>query len=268
MSLKPEIKPVYECPGCGQTYKIHSRFLAHKCKAYKPAEKKAEQKQEVHFECDYCKTNYATERGLEGHRCETKERLDEVQSPLGQAAFLFYAKWMRATGKTIPPIATFTTSKYYKAFIRFAKFHKALRLPSIEVYMQVMKAKNIGPELWTHDAAYGIYLEHMEYHIDPNDSAKITSDTLEKLSSEYKCEISDVFDKSNKNEIIQLIRERRLSPWILLRSTRFKRFLSTCSETQQEMIEALIDGRYWTKKFNENPKVTKLMTMCARELGV
>lgn len=265
MNSKPETKPVFECETCGQGYKIESRFLAHKCKGIKLARK---EKSDVNFECQYCRVNYATENGLLKHQCKTKERMDQVQTPLGQAAFLFYAKWMRSTGKSIPPISTFTTSRYYESFIRFARFNKAIKLPAVDVYVQVMKSKDIGPELWTNDTAYGIYLEHMEYNANPNVLAKITSETLEKLSEEYNCEISDVFTKGNKNEIIQLIRERRLSPWILLRSTRFKQFLSTCSDTQLDQVENLIDARYWKKRFTENPKVAQLMTLCAQELGV
>lgn len=263
MSLKPVIpKPKYECEKCAKSYKSERGILAHVCK------ENAIKVGSTHFECSHCHLHYATERGLEGHQCRVKARLEEIQSPLGQAAFLMYAKWMRATGRTIPPILTFTASRYYESFIRFAKFNKAVKLPSLDLYIQVMKSKDIGPELWTKDQAYGIYLEHMEHHIDPNISVKITSETLEKLSNEYNCEISDVFAKSDKNEIIQLIRERRLSPWILLRSVKFKAFLSSCSESQLDIVQNLIDGRHWTKKFQDNPKVTKLMTMCAKELGV
>lgn len=259
-------KPQYECEKCGQVYKMESRFAAHKCK--EPKGSKPVSGIDPNFECKYCHTNYATEAGIMQHKCKTKERLDQVQTPLGQAAYLFYARWMKRTGKSIPPIATFTTSRFYESFIRFAKFNKAVQLPDVEIYVQIMVKKDIGPELWCNDKAYGIYLEHLEYQVNPNVSVKITSDTLEKLSSEYQCEIGDVFSRSNKNEIIQLIRERRLSPWILLRSSRFKQFLVSCSSEQLDMVETLIDSGYWIKRFKENPQITKMMGLYVRELGV
>jgi hypothetical protein len=220
------------------------------------------------YECTWCKKNYTREKAFMEHKCPVRARMEQLRSPLGQAAYMFYAKWMHASKRAIPEQATFMTSKFYESFIRFAKFNKALQLPSTELYVQVMMQKDIPPNLWTDDRAYSIYLEHMEYHIDPKLSIIMTSESLAKLCKEYECEISDVFARVNKNDVIQLIRERKLSPWILLRSPRFHEFLGDCSREQLAMIETLIDAPFWKKKFKADPKTTKFVGLCIQELGL
>lgn len=248
---------------CHKSWKTQRGLLWHNCQ---PKVEKV--KSEAHYECEFCRMNYATERGLENHKCDVQSRVEMLQTPLGQASFLFYAKWMRACKRSIPTITTFSTSRYYESFLRFAKFNKAVRLPSVDVYITTMVAKDIGPHLWTNDKAYGIYLEHMEFSLDPNTSVKITSDTLEKLAEEYSCSLSDVFTACNKLEIIQNIRERRLSPWILLKSKAFVRWLGTLSETELDSVQSLIDAGFWKRRFTEHPKVVKLMQMCVAEMGI
>lgn len=220
------------------------------------------------FECVHCHRTYVREGAYIAHKCPIRVRLEEMRSPLGQAAYMFYAKWMHANRRSIPEQATFMTSKYYEPFIRFAKFNKVLQLPSTDLYVQVMMLKNLTPELWTDDRAYSIYLEHMEFHIDPKVSVKITSDELEKLSKEYECEISDVFTQCNPNEIIQKIRERKLSPWILLKSQKFGQFIGTLSSEQLAIVETLIDSSFWKMKFKKDPITAKFMSLCASSLGI
>lgn len=220
------------------------------------------------FECMTCHKHYVKEKAFLEHKCPIKAKTEQLRSPLGQAAYMFYAKWMHASKRSIPEQSTFLNSKFYESFIRFAKFNKALQLPSVDLYIKVMQQKNITPELWTDDRAYGIYLEHMEFHIDPKLSIIMTSETLAKFSKEYECEISDVFERVSKNEIIQSIRERKLSPWILLRSTKFMKFVGSCSPEQLTIIETLIDSSFWKKKFKADPKTTKFVNLCVEELGL
>lgn len=222
----------------------------------------------LHFECVYCHRHYVKESAFLNHECKAKERIEMSKTPLGQASYMFYAKWMHSCKRSIPPMSTFLSSKFYEPFVRFAKFNKSLQLPSVDLYIQVMLQKNITPELWTDDRAYAIYLEHMEYHIDPLLSIRITSDTLSILADEYECDISEVFTKCRRTEIIQLVRERKLSPWILLKSSKFGQFIDSLNSDELGIMENLIDSSFWKKKFKNDPKTTKFVGTCVRELGI
>lgn len=191
-----------------------------------------------------------------------------MKTPLGQAAYLFYAKWMFATKRSVPSRETFMASKYYESMIRFAKFIKAVRIPEPEIYINVMKSKDLQPSIWTMDDAYGFYLEHVEFHMDPKTSIRITSKALESLADEYLCDIADVFQKVEPNEIIQLIRERKLTPWVLLKSSKFKLFLSECTDEQMEIVESLINSTFWKRRFADNPKVVEFVKQCNEILGI
>lgn len=211
---------------------------------------------------------YVQENAFLKHTCRPKQRLDQMKTPLGQAAYLFYAKWMFATKRSVPTRETFMNSKFYESFIRFAKFIKSVRIPEPEIYIQVMKSKDLQPAMWTMDDAYGFYLEHVEFHMDPKTSIRITSSVLSDLADEYECDIPEVFIKVPPSETIQLIRERKLSPWVLLKSTKFKVFLSTLNSEQMEMIEALINSTFWKRRFLDNPNVVLFVKQCNDILGI
>lgn len=220
------------------------------------------------FECEYCKKHYVKESAFLQHTCRTKERLDQIKTPLGQAAYLFYAKWMFMTKRSVPSRETFMTSKYYESFIRFAKFVKAVRIPEPEIYIQVMKSKDLQPTMWTLDDAYGFYLEHVEYHMDPKTSIRITSSIISELAQEYGVDMPHVFEAVEPNEIIQLIRERKLTPWVLLKSAKFREFLRACTDEQLTIIETLINSGFWKRRFQENPKVVEFVKQCNEIMGI
>lgn len=187
---------------------------------------------------------------------------------MGQASYLFYAKWMFSTKRRVPSHETYMNSKYYESFVRFAKFVKSVRISVPEIYIQIMTSKDLQPSMWTMDDAYGFYLEHLEFHIDPKTSIRITSSVLDKLADEYECDISNIFSVVIPNEIIQLIRERKLSPWVLLKSTKFKQFLQTCTEEQISIIESLINTSFWKHRFKNDPKSVEFVIQCNQILGI
>lgn len=220
------------------------------------------------YECEYCHKHYVREGAFLTHSCKPKDRLDQMKTPLGQAAYLFYAKWMFSTKRTVPSRDTFKNSKFYESFIRFAKFVKAVRIPVPEVYIQVMTSKDLPPAMWTMDDAYGFYLEHVEYHMDPKTSIRIASSILSDLAHEYECDIPDVFERVSTNEILQLIRERKLTPWVLLKSTKFKAFLNRLTDEQVAILESLINSSFWKKRFADDPKTVDFVKQCNEVLGI
>lgn len=220
------------------------------------------------FECEYCKKHYVKESAFLQHTCRAKERLDQIKTPLGQAAYLFYAKWMFMTKRSVPSRDTFMTSKYYESMIRFAKFIKAVRIPEPEIYIQVMKSKDLQPTMWTLDDAYGFYLEHVEFHMDPKTSIRITSSIISELAQEYEVDMPQVFEAVEPNEIIQLIRERKLTPWVLLKSAKFRQFLQSCTDEQMSIIETLINSTFWKRRFQDNPKVVEFVKQCNEIMGI
>ena len=204
------------------------------------------------------------------HNCKEMKRDAEFRTPVGQAAWSFYKLWMTANRKKTPHSSTFLTSYYYTAFIKFSKFVHATKIPDVDSYIRIMSTDDIAPTLWTMDQAYQLYINWMDRKELPQKHAAITVETLFQLCDEYEIEhVGDIFDHVEPNDIIQLLRQRRLSPWILLKSSKFKHFfVDVCSNEERLIMETIIRPKYWGTKFAENPDEVARMKTYVAELSL
>ncbi len=66
-----------------------------------------------------------------------------------------------------------------------------------------------------------------------------------------------------------MIRERAISPWLLLFSKQFKKFLVENVSTEQRVIlETIIHPDRWAQIFEEDPDSVAIMKAYVRELEI
>lgn len=220
------------------------------------------------FECKYCMKVFKRESSFMKHRCADMARADDIRTPDGMAAYAQYCTWMTVSKRKAPDIETFSTSRYFRSFINFVEKARKLRLPSTETFIKLMTQKNISPMLWCRDECYSLYLEWIDRTSDPIDQASTTVDTLYKIADAGEVDTSLVFTLINYRELMQLIRQRLISPWLLLCSSAFKSFLVELSESERDELLNLIGYSYWAEKFDANPKIVEQMKIIAVELGI
>jgi hypothetical protein len=223
---------------------------------------------EANFKCNHCGHLFVFEDRLLRHRCKQMLRKEEMETPIGQAAWFHYQAWMRAQHHLIPHIKSFLHSKYYQPFIRFATFARQVRIPDPDLYITQMVALDMPPMLWTNDQVYVAFLEYMDKKVLATKNAQITIETLFDYAEALGCEIYDVFDHIDANECIQLIRQRKLSPWLLLKSDRFFTFLRKLSQDQKIVMETIIRPKYWAEKLKDNPETVEQMKKFVKELNL
>jgi len=196
-------------------------------------------------------------------------REEEFKTPVGQAAWIYYQKWMKAYRRTVQTSSSFLHSKFYTSFIKFATFKQQAHLPDVDMFIWLMKDKDISPTIWTNDQVYVLYMEFMDRKASPVKHAEITINTLFDVSNEHDCDVSSIFDVLSPNEVIQLLRQRRLSPWILLNSSKFKQFfIHQLSAEERIVMESIIRPPYWSKKFVSSPDDVKRMKLYVAELSL
>lgn len=198
------------------------------------------------FECEYCDTAFLTEEQLGRHTCREGKRFEELKTKDGIQAFRCYRLWFKARNFIPPTQRTFVTSTHYKAIFRFVKFRKKMAIPDNKIYIEIMASNEIMPCHWYNDDIYRYAMKKFDVEYSPQTHARITITTLEKLSKIFKCEIGEVFDHLRPLDTVNLIQTRNLSPWILLLSPRFKRYLETeTNEQERGMICHAMNIKRW-----------------------
>jgi len=222
---------------------------------------------DTRYHCEHCGHRFVHENRYLKHQCKQMKRKEAFQQPTGQAAWIFYQKWMKAYNKMAHNANAFLHSQYYNSFIRFAEFIKQVRMPDPNIFIALMKDRDISPTIWTNDQVYALYLEHMDKKIDPLKHAEITINTLFDAADLNDVEIEDVLDTLSPHDIIQMLRERRISPWILLNSPKFTKFFKEKTSAEDRIImESIIRPAYWSDKFAKHPKIVQQMKVYVHEL--
>jgi hypothetical protein len=195
-------------------------------------------------------------------------RSREVQTIIGQQAYLLYKAWLEKQRRKPPAIEGFMTSAYYSSFVKFAEWSRDTGIPDPEKYCELMANAKIAPALWRRSEAYQIFLEYTDKRSDPFEQVQNTIETLLTLSEGLEIEMGDVFGKFTSGEITELIQQRRLSPWLLFCSKRFKEWMGTLHEGERRDLMKNIGISYWSEKFERSPAVVKEVKVIAEQLGI
>ena len=222
---------------------------------------------DTNYQCKFCHHRFVSETRFLKHRCKQMIRDEEFRSPEGQAAWGYYQKWMREYQRFVSNYKSFLQSKYFNSFLKFAKFVKKVRIPDIDVFVRLMKEKDIHPTIWTNDKVYSLYLEYADRKLSPMKHAEITINTLFDYAEDKEVEVVDVFDNITPNEVIHFLRQRRLSPWILLHSDKFRTlYINKTTSEEKVILESIIRPQYWKHKFETQPKTVQIMKKYVSEL--
>ena len=224
---------------------------------------------QARFTCKYCHRTFVSEDKYLAHECKQMKRDKELKSPQGQTAWGYYQTWMRQMKKLPPPAQSFLTSKYFRTFMNFAKFVKDVDLPMPDKFIWYVTQKQFTPTMWMDDEVYTLYLEFLDRKVPPLEQTKMSVNTLLNYSERRNFDVADFFDHVEPYEVMHMVRVRKLSPWLLLTSKKFKQFfVNRVNDEQRLILESLIRPSYWADKFEENPEAVAQIKQVVAALGI
>ena len=220
------------------------------------------------FECKYCGKPFKSETFFMRHKCEEMKRSEEIRSVIGQAAYQYYSMWMKAYKRSVPPIDTFTSSKYYRSFINFAEYVQKLKLYKPAKFIELMHEKDISPQLWCRNEPFQYYSAWLDMVSDPLEQAASSADVIFNLAEMFKCTPAQVFDKVTSAELADLIRQRKLSMFLLLCSVKFKQKLGEMDELEVQEVFDSVNQVYYADRFERDPVIVTQLKAIAKEIGI
>lgn len=208
------------------------------------------------YRCKFCGAGFKTEDRFMKHHCKAMERDEQIRTPTGIAALEYYRLWMTAQKRMMPSAEQFLNSKLYTTFFEFAKFAQKTGIPNTEQYIKYMIRKDVSPTIWRNDMIYGEYLQYLDRGADPDTQIQGTVEALLDLADHFDCDVAEVFEHLNSAQVIHMLKQRQLSPWILLRSKKFRDFcVEKASSEQRIVIQSIIKPKIWVQRFKDHPKV-------------
>lgn len=220
--------------------------------------------------CPHCKKRYVKESAFLKHSCKEKERADEIQTPIGQAALQFYSEWLRHLHRKSKVSADmFTKSKFYTTFINFAKFVKQVTLPTPNKFIKFATNKDYPPTSWINNYVYVDYLDYLDSVADPLEQTTDSVKFLLSYCDKHNIDPSEFFNVVDVSDLIMMIQKRQLYPWLLIMSDKFSAMLEYHATYEQKIIiEGLIRADYWVKKLESHPTKVPILIQYVEELGL
>lgn len=221
------------------------------------------------WECKYCLKEFKREGAFLKHECKQMRVFNELSEPHVQAAYSYYSYWMKQRGFKVPDIQTYGTSRYYNTFKKFHDFIQQYKIPSPEKYMDIMIRLGLSPMLWSRDEYYSSYLRNIDKLVDPVDQAIITIEFMMKLMKDKDLSSpSDLLRELHYREIVDHIRARKFSPWLLLCSKAFRDKLSSLEASERVEVGRIIGMNYYATEFEKNPKTLTVMKEIANKIEI
>ena len=220
------------------------------------------------YECKFCKKKFYKERAFMAHECTQMHRSREIQTIIGQQAYGLYKFWLEKQRRKPPAVEGFVHSAYYSSFIKFSQWSRETSIPDPLKYVELMVNNKVAPALWRRNEAYQMYLEYVDKRSDPYEQVNNSVDTILALSEGLEIPPKDVFDRFKSGEIIELIHQRRLSPWLLFCSSSFKDWMNRLHEGEKKDLLKIIGIDYWAQKLEKSQDVVKNVREIAKALGI
>jgi hypothetical protein len=186
----------------------------------------------------------------------------------GQNALAFYREWMKKRRFGEPSAEAFMESRMFTSFNRFAEMVRKARITRPDKYIDLMLQADLQPPLWCGPTAYSVYTGWYDSLQSPLEQVQESIELLITLSESKGVKLGDILEELGSQGVLNLIQQRRLSPWFLFCSGKFSNMLRTLDAASLKSFNAVVNSAYWGKRFSESPKTIGEIKYIVQELNL
>lgn len=222
-----------------------------------------------YYECNFCNKKFSSLVKLHTHECEAKRRHEFSKTKQGLIAYETYCYWQKCRGYRVTNVQTFLDSKYYNCICQFIKYSKVIGLPDKNLYIDFMISCKLLPNFWRNEELTTFYMQKFDEITPPRKLIKISLSTLSTLTELLDCPVDKVFTKLEPIELIQLINERKITPWLLLLSKSFLIYMRDIANSQDRiLLNSIVDADVWRLRFKKNPEIVQYVKQIVNTIGL
>jgi len=217
--------------------------------------------------CVHCKSKFSKEKTLMIHMCEQKRRhlaKDDKHVILGFYTFnrFYQINQKNTVDKTYDE---FSKSPYYNAFVKFGSFVNNINPLYANNFIDWIVKSGVKIDHWCREELYEKYVINL-IHTESVETALERSIKHMTAWAETNNSVwNHYFNYVSTNRAMFDIKDGKISPWILLNSTKGKELLNQFRDDQLAAISNIIDPQVWVKKFKKQIKDLELVKNIIKE---
>lgn len=212
--------------------------------------------------CEYCGHEFVRTKSYNDHCCSQMQKDHIFDTPLGKAAFFYFKEWLRLKNKNTNITGEiFLQSRYFSSFINFVNFSNKVLLPDKPSFIKYMVKLNMLPVHWCSGDVYVEYIRNLDTVYTPLQQAQITKKTVYELATIFGCDTGDIFKHLLPGDFMKLLKARKLSPWMLLLSSKFRQYMIhiISKELSSIISDTIMNPTVWKHKFENNSDMVEIM---------
>lgn len=183
--------------------------------------------------------------------CVKKQRhldKDSVASRMGLELFRRFYELNTAT-KNAKTIDEFINSRYYIAFIKFARRLMDLRPVDQSRFVDYVFRNGIKDRDWCKDKVYESYIVDLLSKEPASRGLERSINTMNEWGEKYGLPFNEFFIHVAPAEATHLVKMGKISPWVLYLSTTSDHLWDRLSDEQADIISSVINPKIWKAKF-------------------
>lgn len=219
------------------------------------------------FTCIHCNSKFSKEKTLMIHMCEQKRRHLAKEEKHVILAFYTFNKFYQINQKTVhnKTYEEFSKSPYYNAFVKFGSFLNNINPLYTNNFIEWVVKSGIKIDHWCRDELYEKYVIEL-LHTESVETALERSIQHMTVWANLNDSIwNHYFNYVSTNRAMFDIKDGKISPWLLLNSTKGKELLNQFRDDQLAAISTIIDPKVWVKKFKQQQQDLELVRTIIKE---
>jgi len=221
------------------------------------------------FKCQYCESEFKSERTIMVHVCEPKRRWmnkDEKYSRLAFFAFNRFYEITQAVGKK--DFEDFAKSKFYLGFTKFGKHIININAINPEDFIDFVIQNSVKLDKWCSDSVYETYIQELNRKESADRAVERSILLMQKWSNEYERPFNKFFKEVSKPLAIYYIKSGRISPWVIFNCDNGAELIDSFSDHELNIINEYLEPSFWTRKFNTRQEDVQFVKMILKKAGV
>jgi hypothetical protein len=167
-----------------------------------------------------------------------------------------------------PGALAFMESKFYRSFVNFTQLVIDANIAKPDRYIQLMVENDLQPPMWCNNNVYKVYMDWYDKLSDPIEVVQASINYLFDICEKEEVQLEDVFMHLGAQRVISLIRQRRLTPWLLFHSPKFGSLLKTLDKSQMSAFGTVVRADYWAERFQTEKAIVANIKLIVQEVGL
>lgn len=183
--------------------------------------------------------------------CVKKRRHLDKDSVASRMGLQLYGRFyeLNTAQKNSKTIDEFINSKYYTAFIKFARRLMDLRPVDQGRFVDYVFRNGFKERDWCKDKVYESYIVDLLSKEPADRGLERSIKTMETWGQKYDKPFNEFFAHVAPAEATHLVKMGKISPWVLYLAETSDLLWERLSDEQADIIASVIDPKVWRAKF-------------------